>query len=404
MLSARAYSIRKKAMLAISLSWIGGYTNVMTFLCCNKVFTSHVTGTSSNFGMSLALGALSDSLFFGALLLAFFVGAMCSALMTEGAKQLGNRSKYVFPLGLEIGLLSAVMLLHLLSENSPGSHLAAIRAVLGSFAMGIQNATITKISGSVVRTTHLTGVITDLGLEGVQYAFWYWSQARGKMLGRFNRIMKLSSRHPSAQRLLILSAIFVSFIAGVFGATMAFSYMSSWAFLLPIIFLTFLVVTDWRKPIFDIREIDLVRDPELNLHGLLHAVLPKELAIYRSTHLHENAAHRAPNFQLWVDQIPEEKTVVILAFSPLMKFDSNSIFDLEHVADKLKSSHRTLFLAGVTPAQYRALNNYGLIGKIGLSAVYPDLEFAIAAAATAVRKDRRQLHRGDDANATLRQG
>ncbi len=35
--------------------------------------------------------------------------------------------------------------------------------------MGLQNATITKISGAVIRTTHLTGVTTDLGIETVQY-------------------------------------------------------------------------------------------------------------------------------------------------------------------------------------------------------------------------------------------
>ena len=50
MLSARAYSIRKKAMLAISLSWVGGFTNVLTFLYCDT-FTSHITGTSTNFGL-----------------------------------------------------------------------------------------------------------------------------------------------------------------------------------------------------------------------------------------------------------------------------------------------------------------------------------------------------------------
>lgn len=33
------------------------------------------------------------------------------------------------------------------------------------FAMGMQNALVSMISGSVVRTTHLTGMFTDLGID-----------------------------------------------------------------------------------------------------------------------------------------------------------------------------------------------------------------------------------------------
>jgi uncharacterized membrane protein YoaK (UPF0700 family) len=40
------------------------------------------------------------------------------------------------------------------------------------FAMGIQNALVTKISQSTVRTTHLTGLFTDLGIELSQLFFY----------------------------------------------------------------------------------------------------------------------------------------------------------------------------------------------------------------------------------------
>src|SRR5260221_7823584 len=101
MLSTRAYSVRKQAMLAISLSWIGGFTNVLTFLSCNRTFTSHVTGTATNLGRTIGEAAFGDALFYGGLILTFFGGAVISGLMTESARQLGKRSKYVLPLGLE---------------------------------------------------------------------------------------------------------------------------------------------------------------------------------------------------------------------------------------------------------------------------------------------------------------
>src|ERR1035441_2102077 len=144
MLSTRAYSIRKQAMLAISLSWIGGFTNVLTFLSCNRTFTSHVTGTATNFGRSVGEAEFKGALLYGALILAFFAGAVFSGVMTESARQLGKRSKYVLPLGLEATLLFIMAAIHLVWRNPAGTNLPATIALIGSFAMGLQNATITK--------------------------------------------------------------------------------------------------------------------------------------------------------------------------------------------------------------------------------------------------------------------
>ena len=33
------------------------------------------------------------------------------------------------------------------------------------YIMGLQNAVITKISNAEIRTTHITGLVTDLGIE-----------------------------------------------------------------------------------------------------------------------------------------------------------------------------------------------------------------------------------------------
>ena len=49
MLSASAYSFRMQSRLAISLSWVAGYTNVITFVVC-AVVTSHATGNVTHFG------------------------------------------------------------------------------------------------------------------------------------------------------------------------------------------------------------------------------------------------------------------------------------------------------------------------------------------------------------------
>ena len=87
MLSASAYSFRQKSRLAISLSWVAGYTNVITFIAC-AVVTSHATGNVTHFGKALAdylggaAGATREALYFGGLVVAFFFGAVVSGCMT----------------------------------------------------------------------------------------------------------------------------------------------------------------------------------------------------------------------------------------------------------------------------------------------------------------------------------
>src|SRR6185295_16347696 len=100
MLSARAYSFRQKSKLAISLSWIGGYANVVLFLVA-AAFVSHLTGNATQFAVALVEWNAAHLIHFGFLILCFWVGAVSSALMTEGAMRHGIRSKYVLPMAAE---------------------------------------------------------------------------------------------------------------------------------------------------------------------------------------------------------------------------------------------------------------------------------------------------------------
>ena len=47
-----------------------------------------------------------------------------------------------------------------------------VTVTLLCFIMGLQNATITKLSGAEIRTTHMTGIVTDLGIELGKLFYW----------------------------------------------------------------------------------------------------------------------------------------------------------------------------------------------------------------------------------------
>ncbi len=116
---------------------------------------SHMSGTAAIFGTALARGEGGAALHALLVLTLFFLGCMLSGLLVrESSLQLGRR--YGFALVIESLLLVAATWL-LVRGQGAGDYLAAM-------ACGLQNALATNYSGAVIRTTHITGIITDLGL------------------------------------------------------------------------------------------------------------------------------------------------------------------------------------------------------------------------------------------------
>lgn len=387
MLSASAYSFRQKSRLAISLSWVAGYVNVITFVAC-AVVISHATGNVTHFGKSIAdhfarvrpPGATREALYFGGLVLSFFLGAAVSACMTEGARRAGFRSKYILPMALQAVLLCVLAITLDFYTRAGTPFQFYFLTNVASFSMGLQNATITRVSGAVVRTTHLTGVVTDMGLEGVQYLLWAWDKTRAARPSRRGRVLRVSQRHPSVLRLLLLTSIVGSFLFGVVAGTLAWTYLPDYALLAPVAFLLWIIVTDWRKPIADVRELDLLNDPDHTGYADLRSLLPPELGIYRLTHHRRGAVHHAPDFQQWADRLPRHWRVIVLAVSPLTHFDKDEALDLLAAAQKLRAEHRDLVVCGVTRAQFKVMRDAGTADALGLENFTPDLDLAIARA------------------------
>ena len=140
---------------AWALAFIAGIVNVVGFLGFEHQAITHLTGTASL--LSAALGLFDRVLILrvGAGLFAFILGTTISGFIIEDSVlKLGSR--YSFALLIESSLLIAAVPL-MKQTNMYGYYLA-------SCACGLQNAMATTYSGSVVRTTHLSGMFTDLGI------------------------------------------------------------------------------------------------------------------------------------------------------------------------------------------------------------------------------------------------
>ena len=140
---------------AVTLACIGGMVNVVGYLGFEHQAVSHLTGTTSLLGAALAQGDWRAVVHLWGVLIAFCTGAMLSGLIVQDATlRLGRR--YGVVLALEAALLVAAVPLF-----ERGSIWGAL---LAAMACGLQNAMVTTFSGAIVRTTHLSGMFTDLGI------------------------------------------------------------------------------------------------------------------------------------------------------------------------------------------------------------------------------------------------
>lgn len=137
------------------LAACAGCINAAGLIGLHHQALSHMSGTAAILGAEVAraqYGAVGHALL---ILACFFLGCVLSGVIVrEKTLQLGRR--YGVALVCEALLLFAATYL-LVHGQVAGDHLAAM-------ACGLQNAMATSYSGAVIRTTHITGIITDLGI------------------------------------------------------------------------------------------------------------------------------------------------------------------------------------------------------------------------------------------------
>lgn len=149
--------------LGAMLCFVAGATNAGGFLAVGQ-YTSHMTGVVSSVADNLVLGNISLVFVALASLVAFVSGAMTTAWMVNWGLRRKLQSAYGRPLLLEAGLL-LVFGLFGSGINFFAGLFVPLTVLVLCFIMGLQNAVITKISHAEIRTTHVTGLVTDLGIE-----------------------------------------------------------------------------------------------------------------------------------------------------------------------------------------------------------------------------------------------
>lgn len=170
--SMSTYS-RANLVVWLALAMQAGILNVGGFLACGR-FVSHLTGFAGHFGMEAArsqwfaaLGMLTVPLF-------FLLGSILCAVLVDLRLKTRRRPLYEVTFGIcsaLIFVLSAAGQIGFFGEFGKPLELQHDFTLLAILCLvcGIQNAMVTSVSKSIVRTTHLTGITTDLGIGIVRW-------------------------------------------------------------------------------------------------------------------------------------------------------------------------------------------------------------------------------------------
>ena len=212
--------------IASVLSFVAGLVNVAGFLAVQKL-TTNVTGHFAFFVDAFFQNQFWNGFMYFLYIFFFFWGAFVSSFLVEFVARKNENTTYIIPIIIEILLL---VFIALFGKNLIENYSNVIACTL-LFSMGLQNSLVTKISNSVVRTTHLTGLFTDLGIELAQL-FFYKEQDLCQKLFSSIRL-----------RLTIISFFFIGgIVGGVF-----YSKLELKVLLIAVFFLIFGLIYDYLK-------------------------------------------------------------------------------------------------------------------------------------------------------------
>ena len=221
--------------LATLLSFVAGIVNITGVLAVNTL-TTNVTGHFAFFAEEVIKQNYSAAITFFVFTLFFLMGAFTSNFMAELIAIKSPALLHVIPISLEIAILTSVGFFGMQANLS--SFEGKLMAFSMLFSMGIQNSLVTKLSKSTVRTTHLTGLFTDLGIE-LSQLFFYKKQFERKSL---NASINL--------RLSIIVFFFLGCISGGF----LYTFLEVKTLLVGVFFLFIALIYDYiRLKFFVIR-------------------------------------------------------------------------------------------------------------------------------------------------------
>lgn len=228
---------RSPVWLARALAANAGFVDGAGYVALVRLFTAHQSGNSVGLGVAIGAGNWTDIWRRGSAIGAFAVGVAVGTALVEMERHRSGRRSAALLAGLELILLAVALAVgqatsagHVLPASHTGPY--AVLAISLAAAMGVQTVSLRRVGGRTVRTTFVTGVVTNVA-ESLVIA---WNRPRGQ---RRREMLSFSK---------LLSSIWLMYLAGGVAGAAAERSWSFAAFAVPMAVTAAIAMYDMRAP------------------------------------------------------------------------------------------------------------------------------------------------------------
>ena len=244
----------QKAWLAIGLTWVAGFVDIVGYTVLKQILNANMSGNTVLIPYHLFQHGPVNAGARAWAVLMFVVGLIACACIHEACLRHGILSSAAVTLGLEALLLAAFVAAGArYASASAGLPQLPVRTFyslvgLGCLAMGLQNATLTRVGALTVRTTHVTGTLAKFAESWSRYMFWFYDKTRGAQTGRFQEALRLSFQHEDFRDAGLTAGLWLGFLAGALCGIWLLHLWKLNALLVPIAVLLVFIIADLRHP------------------------------------------------------------------------------------------------------------------------------------------------------------
>lgn len=196
--------------VAVLLAASAGFVDVVGYLTLHRVFTAHMTGNASKLGVALGEGHLGRAAPFIVVPFLWTSGVAAGTVLVDAFGR-------AVPLACQAALVCAYMGYGstVVRGNSVPDHTLAgfwVLLALAAFALGLQSAALTEVAGSRVRTTYVSGMLTNLTQTAVR---------------------RLRGRRDDRRSLRLLATACVAYVAGATLGSFGLRELTLWCLAIP---------------------------------------------------------------------------------------------------------------------------------------------------------------------------
>jgi uncharacterized membrane protein YoaK (UPF0700 family) len=195
--------------VAVALAGVAGFVDAVGYLTLAHLFTAHMTGNTSKLGVAIAHGNLHAAAPLALAPPLFALGVALGTLLVDAGRPTA-------PLLLQATLVLCFMVVGGLTgsgdDAAASPHPFYVLEACATVALGLQTAALTDVDGTTIRTSYVSGVLTNLVQGGVR------------------RLRGAADRKP----LVLLAAILAAYLAGALGGALGLRVVSLWCLAVPI--------------------------------------------------------------------------------------------------------------------------------------------------------------------------